>query len=104
MVPGMQHCSGGDGAWVTGSASQSGYLPASNATDYDLLWALVDWVENEEGEKPERMVGTKYVDDVVDEGVEFTRPYCRWPVVPVWDRVGDVNQEGSWFCPREGVY
>lgn len=104
MVPGMEHCSGGDGAWVTGAASQSGYLPSSNATDYSLLWSLIDWVENEGSEGPERMVGTKYVDDVVAEGVQFTRPYCRWPNVPVWDGVGSVDEEGSWSCPSAGVY
>lgn len=49
-------------------------------------------------------MGTKYVDDVASEGVQFTRPYCRWPTVPVWDGVGDVNEAGSWGCPGVGVY
>lgn len=73
MVPGMEHCSGGDGAWVTDAASQSGYLPSSNVTECSLLWSLIDWVENEASDGPERLVGTKYVDDDVSKGVQFTR-------------------------------
>jgi feruloyl esterase len=128
MVPGMQHCRGGDGgmiyshlfplnlnsgrilminlniAWVSGSASQSGYLPSSNATSHSLLWSLVDWVENSDSSGPEMMVGTKYVDDLVSAGVAFTRPYCRWPNVPVWNGAGDFDSEESWSCPTAGVY
>jgi feruloyl esterase len=104
MVPDMEECSGGGGAWATGAASQSGYLPSSNASEYSLLWSLIDWVENEASEGPERMVGTKYIDDAVGEGVQFTKPYCKWPNVLIWGGVGDVDREGSWSCPTAGFY
>ncbi|KUJ12218.1 tannase and feruloyl esterase [Mollisia scopiformis] len=104
MVPGMRHCSGGDGAWVTGSASQSGYTPAENSTEYSLLYSLINWVENKNSSGPQKLIGTKYVGDVVSAGINFTRPYCRWPNIPVYDGVGDVSLAESWSCPTAGVY
>jgi feruloyl esterase len=91
-------------AWVTDSASQSGYLPSSNATNHSLLYSLIDWVENANSTGPSTMIGTKYVNNVVSEGVAFTRPYCRWPNIPVWDGVESVDDAGSWACPSAGVY
>lgn len=102
MVPGMQHCSDGDGAWVTGSASQSGIWPADNSTDYSLIWSLIDWVEN--GNAPEAMIGTKFVDDEPSAGVAFTRPYCRFPVVAEYQGSGNVSDAANWACPTAGIY
>lgn len=102
MVPGMQHCSGGDGAWVTGSSSQSGIWPTNNSTDHSLIWSLIDWVERDNA--PERMVGTKFVGDDVTAGVDFTRPYCRWPVVAEYTGSGNASDASNWKCPAEGVY
>ncbi|RDW77522.1 hypothetical protein BP6252_05575 [Coleophoma cylindrospora] len=102
MVPGMQHCSGGDGAWVTGGVSQGGVLPENNATEYSLLWSLIDWVEN--GTAPVSMIGTKYVDDTASLGVNFTRPFCRWPNVPIYSGDGNVTMAENWYCAEEGVY
>jgi feruloyl esterase len=104
MVPGMEHCSGGDGAWVTGSSSQSGFLPSSNSTSHSLLWSLIEWVENATSTGPSMMVGTKYVNDDVSRGVNFTRPYCRWPNIPIWDGSGILEEAESWSCPEEGAY
>lgn len=50
------------------------------------------------------MVGTKYVGDLASGGVKFTRPYCRWPTIPVFSGEGDVNLAENWSCPVEGVY
>ncbi|KAF8855533.1 tannase-domain-containing protein [Acephala macrosclerotiorum] len=55
----LEHCNGGDGAWVTGAASQSGILLAKNSTNYSLLYSLIDWVENTNSSSPETMIGTK---------------------------------------------
>lgn len=49
-------------------------------------------------------MGTKYLDDVQADGVDFTRPYCRWPNIPVYSGMGDVNAEENWNCPEAGVY
>lgn len=102
MVPGMKHCSGGDGAWVTGSASQSGIWPVNNSTDHSLIWSLVDWVEK--GNAPEVMVGTKYIGDKPAAGVDFTRPYCRWPVVAEYVGSGNASDTANWRCPTQGIY
>jgi feruloyl esterase len=67
-----------------------------------MLWSLEEWVEK--GKAPERVVGTKFVNDTKEEGVAFTRPVCRWPAVAKWDGVGNVHDAGSWECPTEGVY
>lgn len=89
-------------AWVTGSASQSGYLPASNATEFSLLYSLIDWVEN--GTAPQELIGTKYVDDVVASGIDFTRPFCRYPTIPVYNGSGNLSLASNWACPSEGFY
>ena len=102
MVPGIQHCSGGGGAWVTGTSSQSGIWPSDNSTDHSMLWSLIDWVEK--GNAPEVMVGTKYVGDDATAGVDFTRPYCRWPVVAEYTGSGDVSDATNWKCSVQGIY
>lgn len=89
---------------MTDSASQSGYLPANNSTEYSLLYSLIDWVENANSSGPNRIVGTKYVDDVPSEGVAFTRPFCRWPNIPIYSRKGNVSVGENWSCPEVGVY
>lgn len=96
MVPGMGHCSGGVGAWVLDGASQGGVVPEDTGKDFSMLWSLVDWVEGNKA--PERVVGTKYVNDTPALGVEFRRPVCRWPDVAVY-RGGKVEEEESWVCP-----
>lgn len=126
MVPGMRHCNGGDGgksphtnplppkspiktdppfiAWVIGSVSQSGLLPAKNTTEYSLLYSLIDWVENPQSSGPETLVGTKYLNDIPSQGVQFTRPFCRWPNIPVYSGKGTVDKASNWNCPDTGVY
>lgn len=88
---------------MTDSAGQS-LQPASNGTAYSLLNSLIEWVEGKNSTGPHTMVGTKYVGDVASAGVKFTRPYCRWPTIPVFNGKGDVNLAENWSCPSEGVY
>jgi len=103
MVPGMTHCNGGDGAWVIGSGtSQSGIPPAKNTTNYSILYSLIDWVENDNA--PQELIGTKYVDDVVDSGIDFTRPFCRYPTIPVYSGSGNLSDASNWACPSQGFY
>ncbi|GLB36722.1 putative tannase and feruloyl esterase [Lyophyllum shimeji] len=54
LIPGMGHCSGGPGATSFG---QSGIISnAVNATENNVLLAMVDWVEN--GIAPDTIIGT----------------------------------------------
>jgi feruloyl esterase len=91
-------------AWVTGAASQAGYVPAKNNTEYSMLYSLIEWVENNNFSGTQKMVGTKYVGDVVSAGVQFTRPYCRWPSIPVYNGDGHIGVAESWACPMAGAY
>lgn len=102
MVPGMGHCAGGVGAWALDGASQGGLAPGGEGREFSMLWSLVDWVEGR-AEAPERVVGTKYVNDTVGLGVQFQRPVCRWPTVAEF-RGDGLEDAGSWACPGRGVY
>ncbi len=74
-VPGMFHCNSGPGAWVFGQgggASAAG-VPFESATN--VLAAVVQWVEH--GIAVEDVVGTKFVNDSVDLGVDFQHRHCK---------------------------
>ncbi|KAJ6484413.1 tannase and feruloyl esterase [Mycena vitilis] len=73
LVPGMEHCTQGPGAWALGQ--RGGTQGARNASSHNLLLALVDWVEG--GLAPDTIVGTA-VDGT-------TRVHCRYPMRSVWD-------------------
>lgn len=88
-ISGMGHCFGGDGAWAFGQS-----FLAANASD-NVLLDLVDWVE--QGNAPDRLVGTKWVNDESAEGVEFQRAHCRYPYRTTYTS-GDPNITTSWDC------
>ena len=97
MVPGMGHCRGGSGANEFG---QSHGAPSKNTNPkYDIRKALELWVEK--GVAPESIIATKYVDNNSEDPVDFTRPICPYPKVPVYTGVGDVNRAASFEC-KEG--
>ena len=81
MVPGMSHCGGGPGA-----------------NSFDALGALVKWVEN--GEAPDRLLATKYVNDDPAQGIKFTRPVCSFPKVAVWNGHGSDTDAANYNCRR----
>lgn len=76
-IPGMSHCSGGPGAWVLGQGG--GGADEGSAALFDpetnVLAAIVAWVED--GTPPDHIRGTKYVNDTVSLGVDFSRRHCR---------------------------
>jgi feruloyl esterase len=75
MVPGMGHCSGGDG------------------TDtFDALGALEQWVEH--GQPPERIVASRVHNAVV----ERTRPLCAYPRVTRYTGQGSTDNERNFVC------
>lgn len=77
LVPGMGHCGGG----------------AATLDRFDLLSALVDWVEH--GEAPERVTAT---------GSDYpgrSRPLCAYPAHAHYRGNGDSNDQSSFDCQRE---
>lgn len=74
LVPGMSHCAGGDAA----------------LDRFDMLTAIVDWVENEKA--PERVRAT---------GAAFpgrSRPLCPWPTHAQYTGRGDSEDAASFEC------
>ncbi|TKA65040.1 hypothetical protein B0A49_09991 [Cryomyces minteri] len=76
-ISGMFHCNGGPGAWVIGQAG-AGSVSGKFQAQYNVLAALVDLVEN--GKAPDTIEGTKFVNDTVSLGIEFTRKHCKHPI------------------------
>lgn len=93
-VPGMGHCSGGVGAWQIGQngAAAQGieYEP-----HYNVLAAITDWVEK--GIAPDTIIGTRFVNDTIANGVGFQRAHCRYPLRSTYIG-GDVGSIKSWEC------
>ena len=69
LIPGMEHCSGGPGAWAFG---QGGLESAViNDPAHNILLAIVDWVENDVS--PDTMIGS------VPGNATAVREHCRYP-------------------------
>ena len=58
-IGGMDHCSGGDGAWQIGQTSEGAAGTKMDAQS-NVLLRMVDWVEN--GQAPETVGGVRFVD------------------------------------------
>ncbi len=74
LVPGMGHCSGGPGA----------------LDRFDLLGAIVDWVEN--GKAPQSVTAT----GAGSPGV--SRPLCAYPFHAHYTGQGDTKDAASFEC------
>jgi feruloyl esterase len=75
MVPGMTHCSGGNG------------------TDrFDSVSAIVDWVEKKKA--PDRLRAAR----VVDNQVVRTRPLCPYPEVARHSGQGSIDEAANFRC------
>ncbi|KAL9126191.1 MAG: hypothetical protein Q9217_004720 [Psora testacea] len=74
-VPGMFHCNSGPGAWVIGQGGGMSAAGIPFASGNNVLAALMQWVEN--GAAPEDVVGTKFVNDTVDLGVDYKHRHCK---------------------------
>ena len=99
MVPGMGHCSRGAGPNAFGNPFSARVVaPPAPADDpaNNILLALVEWVER--GVAPQRVVATKYVQDVANLGVQMTRPLCPYPLIPKYSGSGDPNDAASFVC------
>ncbi len=74
-VPGMFHCNSGPGAWVFGQGGGASAAGVPNESANNVLAAVVQWVEY--GTAVEEFVGTKFVNDSVDLGVDFQHRHCK---------------------------
>lgn len=92
-ISGTGHCGGGDGAHAIGQGSDefNGLEPRQN-----VLMAIVDWVEN--GNAPETLIGTKFVNDTEALGVDFQRAHCKYPKRNQYKGQGDPKAIDSWEC------
>ncbi|KAG6829197.1 hypothetical protein H0H87_012296 [Tephrocybe sp. NHM501043] len=76
LIPGMDHCAFGPGAWRFGQwRFTDASFDALNASSHNVLLAMVDWVEK--GVAPDTVIGT------ADDGTE--RPHCRYPQKSIWN-------------------
>jgi len=78
MVPGMGHCSGGEGP-----------------NQFDMVTALDQWVEK--GKAPERIVASR----VTDGKVTRTRPLCVFPQVAKYKGTGSTDDEANFVCQAQ---
>lgn len=75
MVPGMEHCGGGDGP-----------------DTFDIVGALEQWVE--QGKAPERVVASRIRNGAVDR----TRPLCLYPQVARYVGKGSTDDAANFVC------
>jgi feruloyl esterase len=87
MVPGMQHCGGGNGASSFGQFGAGGGDP-----DHDIDAALVRWVE--QGKAPERIIASK-------PGTALTHPLCAYPATAHYNGTGDTASADSYNCASD---
>ncbi len=86
MVPGMEHCFGGNGASSFGQFSAGG-----EDAEHNVDTALVVWVE--EGRAPERIIASK-------PGSSMTHPLCPYPATAHYNGTGDTASAASFTCAQ----
>ena len=81
MVPGMDHCGGGDGA-----------------STFDTIGTIDAWATS--GKAPERIVATREPSPNLNAPklAPISRPLCPFPLIAKYDGSGDVNSEKSFVC------
>lgn len=77
MVPGMNHCGGGDGPSV-----------------FDMLSDLEEWVEK--GNAPNRIIASRINNGKIDR----TRPLCPYPQVAKYKGTGSTDDAANFVCQR----
>ncbi|KAK7691096.1 hypothetical protein QCA50_006199 [Cerrena zonata] len=97
MVPGMAHCSLGEGANAFGAVLQEsmGMPPLAHDAKSDVLAALIQWVEDDVA--PENITAVHYENNNATAGISFTRPICKYPASPRYIS-GDPNSAESFSC------
>jgi len=77
MVPGMHHCSGGEGP-----------------NTFDVVGALDQWVE--QGTAPDQIVASHLTNGKIDR----TRPLCPYPQVAEYKGTGTTDDATNFICKR----
>jgi feruloyl esterase len=75
MVPGMGHCSGGEGP-----------------NTFDMLAALEEWVEA--GRAPDRIIAAHLTGGQIDR----TRPLCPYPQMAAYTGTGSMDDAANFVC------
>jgi feruloyl esterase len=75
MVPGMDHCAGGDGP-----------------NTFDSIRTIEEWVET--GKAPERIVASQMKDGKITR----SRPLCPFPQVAVYNGTGGTDDAANFLC------
>jgi feruloyl esterase len=75
MVPGMDHCRGGDGP-----------------DQFDAISALEQWVEHKKA--PDQMIASRIRNGKVDR----SRPLCPYPQVAVYKGSGSTDDAANFAC------
>ena len=92
MVPGMQHCGGGDGPSVFGQLG-----PGPGDAEHDVGKALERWVEG--GVAPDAIIAAKYKTGANPaSGVARTRPLCAYPKTAQWKGSGSTDDDANFVC------
>ncbi|HEX9187893.1 MAG TPA: tannase/feruloyl esterase family alpha/beta hydrolase [Vicinamibacteria bacterium] len=92
LVPGLQHCYGGPGAYSCGGLT----VPLGDA-ERDFSAALERWVE--EGVAPGTMIATKPPEDSSPAaGATLTRPLCPYPRATVFQGMGSPDDPAAYRC------
>jgi feruloyl esterase len=91
MVPGMQHCGGGDGPSFFGQTGTG----QGDAT-HNVEKALEHWVE--EGVAPKQIVAAKLKGGANPPSVERTRPLCPYPQTAHWNGSGSTDDAANFVC------
>jgi feruloyl esterase len=94
MLPGYHHCSGGPGPNNFGAAGH--HLLDLHDPERDVMGAIVAWVER--ADAPERLIGTRYIGNDPERGVERTRPFCPYPQLARYDGSGSIDDAGNFVC------
>ena len=96
MVPTMSHCAGGPGATVFGNSG--GIEPPQEDADHDVVLALERWVE--QGQAPDHLIATGYMDGNPAKGVAITHPLCPYPQEARYKGAGDPKDASNFVCKR----
>ena len=75
MVPGMAHCSGGDGP-----------------NQFDTIRMLEQWVEK--GKAPDQIIASRIRDGKTDR----TRPLCPYPQMATYKGSGSTDDAANFAC------
>ncbi|KAI1268204.1 tannase and feruloyl esterase [Xylariaceae sp. FL1019] len=95
-IPGMNHCSGGPGAWTIGQGgSETAYAIPFDGL-HNVLAAVVDWVEKDKA--PEHLIGTKFTNDSVAAGIMYQHRHCRFPYRSTYRGRGEPELINNWDC------